>query len=55
MFLTSMVEIEVLKNCTVNVNKGEIIIVYGVSGSGKSILIKTINALIPFQKGKILD
>lgn len=43
----------VLKDCTLNVDKGEVVVVCGPSGSGKSTLIKTINALEPFQKGEI--
>jgi len=43
----------VLKNCSMDVNKGEVVVVCGPSGSGKSTLIKTINALEPFQKGEI--
>ncbi|MDD9332724.1 MAG: ATP-binding cassette domain-containing protein, partial [Bartonella sp.] len=46
-------EVNVLKNCTTNINKGEVVVVCGPSGSGKSTLIKTINALVPFQKGEI--
>ncbi|WP_375642393.1 MULTISPECIES: amino acid ABC transporter ATP-binding protein [unclassified Bartonella] len=46
-------EVKVLKNCTTNINKGEVVVVCGPSGSGKSTLIKTINALVPFQKGEI--
>lgn len=45
---------QVLKNCSVNVEKGEVVVVCGPSGSGKSTLIKTVNALEPFQKGTIL-
>ena len=44
---------EVLKNCTVNVDRGEIVVVCGPSGSGKSTLIKCVNGLEPFQKGSI--
>lgn len=43
----------VLKNCSTNINKGEVVVVCGPSGSGKSTLIKTINALEPFQEGEI--
>lgn len=46
--------IQVLKDCTTNVNKGEVVIVCGPSGSGKSTLIKTVNGLEPFQKGDIV-
>ena len=39
---------QVLKDCSVNVEKGEVVVVCGPSGSGKSTLIKTVNALEPF-------
>lgn len=45
---------QVLKNCSVDVEKGEVVVVCGPSGSGKSTLIKTVNALEPFQKGEIV-
>ena len=45
---------QVLKDCTTNVQKGEVIVVCGPSGSGKSTLIKVVNALEPFQKGEIV-
>jgi glutamate/aspartate transport system ATP-binding protein len=44
---------QVLKDCSLNIDKGEVVVVCGPSGSGKSTLIKTINALEPFQKGEI--
>lgn len=47
-------QFQVLKNCSVNVEKGEVVVVCGPSGSGKSTLIKTVNALEPFQEGEIL-
>lgn len=43
----------VLKDCSLKINKGEVVVVCGPSGSGKSTLIKTINALEPFQQGEI--
>jgi glutamate/aspartate transport system ATP-binding protein len=46
--------IQVLKDCTTSVSKGEVVIVCGPSGSGKSTLIKTVNGLEPFQKGDIV-
>ncbi|ALE03664.1 amino acid ABC transporter ATP-binding protein [Bartonella ancashensis] len=46
-------EINILKNCTTNISKGEVVVVCGPSGSGKSTFIKTINALVPFQQGEI--
>ncbi|MET0217563.1 MAG: amino acid ABC transporter ATP-binding protein [Burkholderiales bacterium] len=47
-------EFQVLKDCTTNIEKGEVVVVCGPSGSGKSTLIKTVNGLEPFQKGEIL-
>ncbi|MDD5333927.1 MAG: amino acid ABC transporter ATP-binding protein [Rhodoferax sp.] len=44
---------QVLKNCSTQVDKGEVVVICGPSGSGKSTLIKTVNALEPFQQGKI--
>src|SRR5437588_12426569 len=45
--------VQVLKDCSAAVNKGEVVVVCGPSGSGKSTLIKTVNGLEPFQKGEI--
>jgi len=44
---------QVLKHCSMNIEKGEVVVICGPSGSGKSTLIKTINALEPFQEGEI--
>ncbi|WP_225721290.1 amino acid ABC transporter ATP-binding protein [Candidatus Vallotiella sp. (ex Adelges kitamiensis)] len=44
---------QVLKNCSAEIKKGEVIVVCGPSGSGKSTLIKTFNGLEPFQRGEI--
>lgn len=44
----------VLKNCTTQVTKGEVVVVCGPSGSGKSTLIKCVNGLEPVQEGRIL-
>jgi len=46
--------VQVLQDCSVNINKGDVVVVCGPSGSGKSTLIKTVNALEPFQKGEIV-
>jgi len=46
--------VQVLKECTTSVNKGEVVVVCGPSGSGKSTLIKTVNGLEPFQQGDVL-
>ena len=45
--------VQVLKNCTTQVARGEVVVVCGPSGSGKSTLIKCVNGLEPFQKGLI--
>ena len=45
--------VQVLTDCSTNVQKGEVVVVCGPSGSGKSTLIKTINALELIQKGSI--
>lgn len=44
---------QVLKNCSTQVEKGEVVVVCGPSGSGKSTLIKCINGLEPFDSGTI--
>lgn len=46
--------IQVLNNCNVSIEKGDVVVVCGPSGSGKSTLIKTVNALEPIQKGEIM-
>ena len=45
--------VQVLRDCSVNINKGDVAVVCGPSGSGKSTLIKTVNGLEPVQKGRI--
>jgi glutamate/aspartate transport system ATP-binding protein len=45
---------QVLKDCTTQVEKGEVVVVCGPSGSGKSTLIKCVNGLEPFQQGDIV-
>ena len=45
---------QVLKDCTTDVAKGEVVVVCGPSGSGKSTLIKCVNGLEPFERGTIL-
>src|SRR5271165_5061524 len=44
---------QVLKDCSTEVAKGEVVVVCGPSGSGKSTLIKCVNGLEPFQQGSI--
>jgi glutamate/aspartate transport system ATP-binding protein len=43
----------VLNDCSMRVDKGEVVVICGPSGSGKSTLIKCINGLEPFAKGTI--
>src|SRR5262245_56760622 len=47
-------DFQVLKDCSTEVAKGEVVVVCGPSGSGKSTLIKCVNALEPFQQGAIM-
>jgi len=47
-------EFHVLKQCSTEVSKGEVVVVCGPSGSGKSTLIKCVNGLEGFQEGEIL-
>jgi ABC-type polar amino acid transport system ATPase subunit len=44
--------VQVLTDCSVNINKGDVVVVCGPSGSGKSTLIKTVNALEPVPEGR---
>jgi glutamate/aspartate transport system ATP-binding protein len=44
---------QVLANCSMRIDKGEVVVICGPSGSGKSTLIKCINGLEPFSNGTI--
>jgi len=44
---------QVLKDCSAQVAKGQVVVVCGPSGSGKSTLIKCVNGLETFQLGRI--
>jgi glutamate/aspartate transport system ATP-binding protein len=46
-------EFQVLKDCSTEVAKGEVVVVCGPSGSGKSTLIQCVNGLEPFQEGTV--
>ncbi|MBF6225505.1 amino acid ABC transporter ATP-binding protein [Nocardia abscessus] len=46
-------DLHVLKNITLEVPKGQVVIVLGPSGSGKSTLCRTINRLEPIDSGDI--
>jgi glutamate/aspartate transport system ATP-binding protein len=45
--------VQVLRDCTTRVARGDVVVVCGPSGSGKSTLIKTVNGLEAFQQGTI--
>jgi glutamate/aspartate transport system ATP-binding protein len=44
---------QVLKQCSLSVEKGEVVVVCGPSGSGKSTLLKCVNGLELFDEGQI--
>jgi len=44
----------ILKDCTFDVNRGELKVIIGPSGAGKSTLLQCINYLIPPDSGEIL-
>jgi polar amino acid transport system ATP-binding protein len=46
--------VEALKGVSLNVEKGEVILIIGPSGSGKSTLLRCINRLEEFDKGQII-
>jgi glutamate/aspartate transport system ATP-binding protein len=46
-------QFQVLDRCSLEVAKGEVVVVCGPSGSGKSTLIKTVNGLEAIQQGTI--
>lgn len=46
--------VHALRGVSLNINKGEVVVVIGPSGSGKSTLLRCINRLEEFDKGKIV-
>jgi ABC-type polar amino acid transport system ATPase subunit len=46
--------LEVLKDVSMNVEKGEVVVVIGASGSGKSMLLQCINGLESIDSGRIV-
>ena len=47
-------KMEVLKDCNLVVDRGEVVVICGPSGSGKSTLIKCVNGLEPFDRGLLV-
>ncbi len=47
-------QVRALKGVSLEVNKGEVIVIVGPSGSGKSTLLRCINRLEEFEKGSII-
>ncbi|MDR1827232.1 MAG: amino acid ABC transporter ATP-binding protein [Methylobacteriaceae bacterium] len=45
---------QALKDCSLQIEKGEVVVVCGPSGSGKSTLIKCVNGLEPITSGEII-
>ena len=46
--------VQALRGVSLDVNKGEVIVIVGPSGSGKSTLLRCINRLEEFEKGSII-
>lgn len=46
-------QFHVLRGVSMDVNRGEVVVIMGPSGSGKSTFIRTFNALEEYQQGKI--
>jgi branched-chain amino acid transport system ATP-binding protein len=51
---TSYGQLDVLRNITLHVNEGEIVVLIGANGAGKSTLLNTISGLISPKSGTIL-
>ena len=47
-------DIQVLWNISFSVNKGDIVVILGANGSGKTTILKTISGIIPLWSGDIL-
>ena len=47
-------ELHVLRGIDLTVTAGEVVVIFGASGSGKSTFIRTINRLEEHQRGEII-
>ncbi|RIW00185.1 amino acid ABC transporter ATP-binding protein [Azospirillum brasilense] len=45
--------LQVLKDCNLTVQRGEVVVICGPSGSGKSTFVKCINGIEDFQQGQV--
>lgn len=46
-------DVPVLRNCSLDVARGEVVVICGPSGSGKSTFVKCVNGIEPVQAGRI--
>jgi polar amino acid transport system ATP-binding protein len=46
--------VQVLRDISLDIGKGDVVCIIGPSGSGKSTLLRCINALVPVSRGSIL-
>ena len=46
--------LHILKNISLHVGRGEIVVVLGANGSGKSTLLKTIAGIVPVREGEVI-
>ena len=46
--------VHALRGVSINVEKGEVVVIIGPSGSGKSTLLRCINRLEEYDKGQII-
>lgn len=46
-------QMKVLNDCSLTIQRGEVVVVCGPSGSGKSTFVKCLNGIEPFQSGHV--
>ena len=46
--------VDIISNCNIGVNKGEISSIVGPNGAGKSTAMKALFGLLPIKQGKII-